>query len=194
MQPTASIPFGNMADLELGSDVWSQADYKWNSLHKFSLEKLKKLKIFSWDFLMTTVLFRFFCWYMGEPFWSCNFFLSESKCVDLILIRLTKCWNNFFSSKFCIWLYCENGKYMIILWKCQVGIYFFLGLSYDHSFISFFLLVYGRTILVLQIFFINLPLKLFNFNFIWLFPKKKILILNLEEKNVAGQDRKKNIQ
>ena len=25
MQPTASIPFGHMADLELGSDVWSQA-------------------------------------------------------------------------------------------------------------------------------------------------------------------------
>ena len=25
-----------------------------------------------------------------------------SKCVDLILIRLAKCWNNFFSSKFCI--------------------------------------------------------------------------------------------
>jgi hypothetical protein len=49
-----------------------------------------------------------------------------SKCVDLILIRLAKCWNTFFSSKFCIWLYCENGKYMIILWKCQVGIYFFL--------------------------------------------------------------------
>ena len=43
-----------------------------------------------------------------------------SKCVDLI------CWNNVFSSKFCIWLYCENGKYMIILWKCQVGIYFVL--------------------------------------------------------------------
>ena len=43
-----------------------------------------------------------------------------SKCVDLILIRMAKCWNNFFSSKFCIWLYCENGKYMIILWKCQV--------------------------------------------------------------------------
>jgi hypothetical protein len=25
MQPTASIPFGHMADLELGLDVWSQA-------------------------------------------------------------------------------------------------------------------------------------------------------------------------
>jgi hypothetical protein len=49
-----------------------------------------------------------------------------SKCIDLILIRLAKCWNNFFSSKFRIWLYCENGKCMIILWKCQVGIYFFL--------------------------------------------------------------------
>jgi hypothetical protein len=43
-----------------------------------------------------------------------------SKCVDLILIRLAKCWNNFFSSKFCIWLYCENGKFMIILWKWQL--------------------------------------------------------------------------
>ena len=53
-------------------------------------------------------------------------FKIGSKCVDLILIRLAKCWNYFFSSKFCIWLYCENGKYMIILWKCQVGIYFFL--------------------------------------------------------------------
>jgi hypothetical protein len=47
-----------------------------------------------------------------------------SKCVDLILIRLAKCWNNFFSSKFCIW------------------------------------------------FFINLPLKLFNFNFMFFFQKK----------------------
>ena len=34
-----------------------------------------------------------------------------SKCVGLILIRLAKCWNNFFSSKFWKWLYCENGKY-----------------------------------------------------------------------------------
>ena len=35
-------------------------------------------------------------------------------------------------------------------------------------------MVYGRTILLLQIFFfINLPLKIFNFNFIWFFPKKK---------------------
>jgi hypothetical protein len=33
-----------------------------------------------------------------------------SKCVDLILIRLAKCWNNLFSSKCCIWLYCENVK------------------------------------------------------------------------------------
>ena len=39
-----------------------------------------------------------------------------SKCVDLILIRLAKCWKKFFFSKFC----------MIILWKCQVGIYLFL--------------------------------------------------------------------
>jgi hypothetical protein len=70
-------------------------------------------KIFSSDFLMTTVLFRFFCWGIIRS-------KIESKCVDLILIRLAKCWNKFFSSKFCIWLYCENGKYMIILWKWQV--------------------------------------------------------------------------
>ena len=38
-----------------------------------------------------------------------------------------------------------------------------------------FLLVYGRTILVLQFFFIHLPLKLFNFN---------------KEKNLAGQEKK----
>ena len=50
-----------------------------------------------------------------------------------------------------------------------------------------FLLVYGRTILVLQFFFINLPLKLFNFMFFFL---KIILILNLEEKNLAGQEKK----
>ena len=52
-----------------------------------------------------------------------------------------------------------------------------------------FLLVYGRTILVLQFFFINLPLKLFNFNFMFFFLKI-ILILNLEEKNLAGQEKK----
>ena len=57
---------------------------------------------------------------------------------------------------------------------------FFVGLWENH---------FGLT----NFFFINLPLKLFNFNFIWFFPKKKILILNLEEKNVAGQERKKNI-
>ena len=52
-----------------------------------------------------------------------------------------------------------------------------------------FLLVYGRTILVLQFFFINLPLKLFNFNFM-VFFLKIILILNLEEKYLAGQEKK----
>jgi hypothetical protein len=40
-----------------------------------------------------------------------------SKCVDLILIGLAKCWNNFFFFKI---------LYTIILWKCQVGIYFVL--------------------------------------------------------------------
>ena len=39
------------------------------------------------------------------------------------------------------------------------------------SFISVFFCWYGRTILVLQFFFINLPLKLFNFNFMFFFPK-----------------------
>ena len=58
-----------------------------------------------------SVLFRIFCWYMGEPFWSCKFF------------------------------------------------------------------------------FINLPLKLFNFNFM-VFFLKIILILNLEEKKLAGQEKK----
>ena len=38
-------------------------------------------------------------------------------------------------------------------------------------------------------FFINLPLKLFNFNFMFFFLKI-ILILNLEEKNLAGQEKK----
>ena len=50
-----------------------------------------------------------------------------SKCVDLILIRLAKCWNNFFSSKFVydytvkmasIWLYCENVKSEYIFFSC----------------------------------------------------------------------------
>jgi hypothetical protein len=39
-------------------------------------------------------------------------------------------------------------------------------------------------------FFINLPLKLFNFNFILFFFLKIILILNLEEKKLAGQEKK----
>ena len=42
----------------------------------------------------------------------------------------------------------------------------------------------------LAIFFINLPLKLFNFNFILFIPKKNILILNLEETILAGQEKK----
>ena len=41
-----------------------------------------------------------------------------SKCIDLILIRLAKCWNNFFSSKFCLWLYCENVKSEYIFFSC----------------------------------------------------------------------------
>ena len=83
--------------------------YKWNSLHKFSLESLiLEGKIFSWDFLMTTV----------------------------------------------------------------------------------FLLVYGRTILVLQFFFINLPLKLFNFNFMVFFPKKLFWFWILKKKNWLDRRKK----
>ena len=41
-----------------------------------------------------------------------------SKSVYLILIRLAKCWNNCFSSKFCIWLYCENVKSEYIFFSC----------------------------------------------------------------------------
>ena len=40
-----------------------------------------------------------------------------------------------------------------------------------------------------KFFFINLPLKLFNFNSM-VFFLKIILILNLEEKNLAGQEKK----
>ena len=52
--------------------------------------------------------------YPPPPSWSGGIIRSKigSKCVDLILIRLAKCWNNFFSSKFCI--------SVIILWKWQV--------------------------------------------------------------------------
>ena len=46
-----------------------------------------------------------------------------SKCVDLILIRLAKCWNNFFSSKFCIWLYCENVKSEYIFFSCPANFF-----------------------------------------------------------------------
>ena len=41
-----------------------------------------------------------------------------SKCVDLILTRLAKCWNNLCSSKFCICLYYENGKSEYIFFSC----------------------------------------------------------------------------
>jgi hypothetical protein len=46
-----------------------------------------------------------------------------SKCVDLILIRLAKCWNYFFPSKFCIWLYCENVKSEYIFFSCPAKIF-----------------------------------------------------------------------
>ena len=68
-----------------------------------------------------------------------------------------------------------------------------MGLSYDHSFISFFFVGLWENHFGLANFFINLPLELFNFNCICLFPKKKNLILNLEEKNLAGQEREKII-
>ena len=64
-----------------------------------------------------------------------------------------------------------------------------MGLSYDHSFISSFLLVYGRTILVLQFFFINLPLKLLNFNFMFFFLKN-YSDSESWRKNLAGQEKK----
>ena len=90
-----------------------------------------------------------------------------SKRVDLILIRLAKCWNHFFSSKFCIWLYCENGKYMIILWKCRVGIYYFLLSS--------------------QFFFF----KIQNFRIKIIFRKKNI---KLKLNSLRGKLIKKNLQ
>ena len=53
-----------------------------------------------------------------------------------------------------------------------------MGLSYDHSFISFFCWYMGEPFWSCKFFFINLPLKLFNFNFMFFFLKN-ILILNL---------------
>jgi hypothetical protein len=94
-------------------------------------------KIFSWDFLMTTVLFRLFVGIWENHFGLANFFYQftpqaiqfyrskiGSKCVDLILIRLVKCWNNFFSSKFCIWLYCENVKSEYIFFSCPAKFFY----------------------------------------------------------------------
>jgi hypothetical protein len=60
-------------------------------------------------------------------------FKIGSKCVDLILIRLAKCWNNFFFFKI-----------LYIIWENHFGLAFF---------------------------FINLPLRLFNFNFMFFFLK-----------------------
>ena len=57
-----------------------------------------------------------------------------------------------------------------------------MGLSYDHSFISFFFCWFmGEPFWSCKLFFINLPLKLFNFNFMFIFLKK-LFWLNLEEK------------
>ena len=46
-----------------------------------------------------------------------------------------------------------------------------MGLSYDHSFISFFCWYMGEPFWSWNFFFINLPLKLFNFNFMVFFLK-----------------------
>ena len=64
-----------------------------------------------------------------------------------------------------------------------------MGLSYDPIFISFFCWYMGEPFWSCKFFFINLPLKLFNFNFMSFFLKI-ILILNLEEKKLAGQEKK----
>ena len=68
-----------------------------------------------------------------------------------------------------------------------------MGLSYDHIIISFFFVGLWENHFGLANVFINLPLKLFNINFMCFFPKKNIFILNLDEQNLAGQERKKNI-
>ena len=62
--------------------------------------------------------------YTPSPFGGIIRSKIGSKCVDLILIILAKCWNNFFSSKFCIWLYCENGKYMNTMKMSSRNIFF----------------------------------------------------------------------
>ena len=54
----------------------------------------------------------------------------------------------------------------------------------------FFLLLYGRTILVLQIWLSIYPSS-YSILILHGFFLKNILILNLEEKNLAGQERKK---
>ena len=53
----------------------------------------------------------------------------------------------------------------------------------------FFVGIWENLFGLANFFFINLPLKLFNFNFM-VFFLKIILILNLEEKNLAGQEKK----
>ena len=63
-----------------------------------------------------------------------------------------------------------------------------MGLSYD-QFYFVFCWYMGEPFWSCNFFFINLPLKLFNFNSM-VFFLKIILILNLEEKNLAGQEKK----
>ena len=53
----------------------------------------------------------------------------------------------------------------------------------------FFLLVYGRTILVLQ-FFLSIYPSSYSILILCFFSQKSVLILNLEETNLAGQEKK----
>ena len=66
-----------------------------------------------------------------------------------------------------------------------------MGLSYDHSFISFFFVGIWENHFGLANLFINLPLKLFNFNFIWFFFPKKIFWFWILKKTI-WLDRRNN--
>ena len=70
--------------------------------------------------------------YLPPPSGSGGIIRSKigSKCVDLILIRLAKCWNNFFLQNFVynytvkmasIWLYCEKVKSEYIFLSCPAN-------------------------------------------------------------------------
>ena len=67
-----------------------------------------------------------------------------------------------------------------------------MGLSYDHSFISFFLLVYGRTILVLQ-FFLSIYPSSYSILILWFFFPKKLFWFWIMKKRFWLDRRKKYI-